>query len=473
MIPEWYHQNFEALKSTLQNQSRLYVALSAGVDSQVLIDWLHHFKKALPPIEALHVNHLLHGEYSYIWADFAKAKALAYGFEFTNFEVAVNPNDPKGVEAAGREARYLKMAHHMCENSALLVAHHQSDQAETLLFRLIRGAGVRGLGAMKSQVVLAFSDTVAQENYSNSSSNSRDQMVYVNIIRPFLNISKNGLIEAAQQRQLEWMDDYTNTNLLYARNQIRNGIFPEIARYFPHYEAGFAKSAQFLQEAQSLLDEIAASDAITAIDAGRLVLAAVQCLSDLRQNNILRYWLHQHHMTLNELQLAEIKKVFLSHGIAGKSVPPHSKFVLKDRQIRIHEAMLCMVPVKPEFIDRIAELEINQYITLSLTDLVDAGILSWQNSPEAPPLSWWLQQKLVLKSREGGERFDPIFRHKSQQVKKILQEINLPQWHREYMYYLENEHHEIVWMTHLGISKKIAQTHRSEGKKTGVIPCFI
>lgn len=469
MIPEWYYQNFEALKSTLQRQSRLYIALSAGVDSQVLIDWLHHFKKELPPIEALHVNHLLHGEYSYIWANFAKAKALAYGFEFTNFEVAVNANDPKGVEAAGREARYLKMAHHMCENSALLVAHHQSDQAETLLFRLIRGAGVRGLGAMKSQVSLAFSETAPNENHIYPV----EHPVYVNVIRPFLNISKSGLIQAAEQLQLKWMDDYTNTNLLYARNQIRNGIFPEIARYFPHYEASFAKSAQFLQEAQGLLDEIAASDAITAIDDGRLVLAAVQRLSDLRQNNILRYWLHLHHMTLNEAQLAEIKKVFLSHGVEGNVVPPHSKFVLQDRQIRIHESMLSIVPVRPDLISCVEALGISQYPTLSLQALVDAGILYWQDHADAPPLSWWLQQKLVLKFRQGGERFDPIYRDKSQRVKKILQEINVPQWQREQMYYLENEHHEIIWMDNLGLSKKVIQTHPSGLGESGVIPCLV
>ena len=423
MIPSWYPIIFDRYQLILNQYDHLYIGLSAGIDSNMLLHWLNTYRDQLPPITAIHVNHQWHGEDSVIWANFAKNSAKLYGFEFINYDVVIDI-DQKGAEACGREARYIKFAETMVENGLLVVAHHRSDQAETVMYRLLRGSGTLGLGGMRDITQLKFGDH------------------QLSVCRPFLSISKTELYKAGEIMNVPWMEDYTNHGTEEARNQIRNAIFPVVAQYFPHYEQTFARSAQLIQESDELLLEIAQEDYAQCIQQDnnvRFDLSQLTKLSPLRQRNVLRYWLKIHDIILEKRQFDEFLSMFLD-----KKPTSQSCFSLDNWQIRVFKNQLYLMP-NSNFVE--AKCHYN---------LVEA-----ENSP---PLSFWDNLELELVDREDGLSFHPMWRDKSQTLKKLLQEIELEPWLRTKVQILRDKKtQQIIWVQYLGLHHTYKDICQSKG----------
>jgi tRNA(Ile)-lysidine synthase len=159
----------------------------------------------------------------------------------------------------------------------LLLAQHRDDQAETLLFRLLRGAGVRGLAGMPASRPLGRG----------------------RLVRPLLQVSRAELEAYARAEGLSWVEDPSNADTQHARNFLRQTILPALQTRWPAASQSIARCAEHLAEAESLLSELARMDLATAEDAGPLAwlplpvltLAALQVLSPSRQRNALRHWL--------------------------------------------------------------------------------------------------------------------------------------------------------------------------------------
>ena len=411
MIPAWYTVVFNQHRDLLNRYDHLYIGLSAGIDSNMLLHWLHTYRESLPPITAIHVNHQWHGEDSFIWADFAKNSAQRYGIDFINYDVVIDI-DQKGAEACGREARYIKFAETMVKNGLLVVAHHRSDQAETLMYRLLRGSGTLGLGGMRAFTQLKFGEHE------------------LSVCRPFLSISKSELYQAGKSMNVPWMEDYTNHGTEEARNQIRNAIFPVVAQYFPHYEQTFARSAQLIQESDLLLSEIAQEDYANLYkdSAEYLDLSPLQALSELRQRNVLRYWLKLHDVILEKRQFDEFLSMFIA-----KKATSQSCFMMDDWEIRAYKNRLY-------FMRKTAGV-----------DMVDDDY-EWMVTENAPSLDFWGSFNLELVDREDGLVFHPVWRDRSQTLKKLLQEIELEPWLRSKVKILrDKDSGQIIWVQHLGL----------------------
>lgn len=424
MLPHWYFEIFNRYQSSLQSKNALYLALSAGVDSNTLLHWLSIFKEQLPPIYTIHVNHNWHGEYSHLWANFARKRAEYYGFEHFHYEVYFKDHDPKGLEAAGREARYLKFGETMQENSLLCVGHHRSDQAETLMQRLLRSSGVRGLGAMRDFNKVEFGPHT------------------IELFRPFLSISKKTLYETATKLELPWLEDYTNHEADdMERNIIRNNLFKTMEEEFPKYEAAFYQVTQFMQEADDLLQEVAQED-LDKISAPNpqyhapplIHLPSLQSLSSLRQKNALQAWIRPYNLIFTQRQLMEFFRVFIHQD------PTHqSMFKLESFGIFYFQDHLYLRSLSAE------------------KDPSWMPALQFKSAPQSPDQAFWDQKTLSLVKRQGGERFHPLHREKSQLLRKLLQEQNLPQWERDNCWLLiDQATQEILWVNHLGFSKALA-----------------
>src|SRR5690606_28097792 len=115
------------------------------------------------------------------------------------------------LERAAREARYQAFGQALGEGEVLLVAQHQDDQAETLLFRLVRGAGLSGLGAMLAYRALGQGT----------------------LVRPLLAIGRAELETYAREHQLEWIEDPSNASLEYSRNYLRHQVMPVLKQRWP------------------------------------------------------------------------------------------------------------------------------------------------------------------------------------------------------------------------------------------------
>ena len=137
-----------------------------------------------------------------------------------------------------RQARYAAFTQHLDSDDVLLMAQHQDDQAETLLFRLMRGTGVAGLRGIPRSRVLSSGQ----------------------VVRPLLGISQQKLLEYAQQHQLRWIEDPSNATDEFDRNYLRRQVIPMLRARWPHMQQSLERTAQHMREAQQLLDELAAED---------------------------------------------------------------------------------------------------------------------------------------------------------------------------------------------------------------------
>jgi tRNA(Ile)-lysidine synthase len=162
-------------------------------------------------------------------------------------------------------------------NEVLLTGQHRDDQAETLLFRLLRGAGVRGLSGMPRQRRLG-------KGY---------------LLRPLLDATRADLEAYAAEHQLSWIEDPSNLDQHFSRNYLRHQVLPVLTARWPQAIASMARSAGHMGEAQGLLGELAQIDLSQASTPGdfdwlglpSLELAPLEKLSDARQRNALSHWL--------------------------------------------------------------------------------------------------------------------------------------------------------------------------------------
>jgi tRNA(Ile)-lysidine synthase len=259
-----------------RNAAHWRIAFSGGLDSTVLLHLLAHLVKteSLPPLCAVHIHHGLQAAAD-AWPQHCQSICDALGVPLLIERVKVQPG--ASLERAARDARYAVFSSLTQANDVLLTGQHRDDQAETLLFRLLRGAGVRGLSGMPAQ------RPVGQGT----------------LIRPLLDISRAELEEYAQAHQLRWIEDPSNQDRQFSRNYLRHQVMPLLSARWPQAQASMARSAAHLREAQGLLDELAQIDlaqAATAHDYAwlglpSLELAPLAALSAARQRNAISHWL--------------------------------------------------------------------------------------------------------------------------------------------------------------------------------------
>lgn len=239
------------------------VALSGGVDSTVLLHVLAELRsRAGFSLAAAHVHHGLSPNADG-WLECCRASCDALGVIFHSFRVHVDRDDPAGVEAAARAARHGALAGVPCD--WLAFGHHQDDQAETVLFRLLRGSGVRGAGAM------AGIEPGAPGR-----------------LRPLLGVRRPDIVAHARAEGLRWVEDESNADECYSRNLLRHRIFPLLEDAFPGAVPALVRASALFREADTLLEELAAMDqaACGGWPADRESLLR---LSDGRVRNLLRW----------------------------------------------------------------------------------------------------------------------------------------------------------------------------------------
>ena len=220
---------------------RLCCAFSGGVDSVVLLDVLDTLRQRFGyTLEAAHVHHGLNPAADK-WQDFCADFCHRRGILLHAFRVEVSRDHPGGLEEAARIARHAVLSRVSCD--WLVLGHHRDDQAETVLFRLLRGAGVQGAAAMAA---IEPADAASGR------------------LRPLLEIARKEILAYAQEKELDWIDDISNTDLRFTRNELRHRILPAIETRFPAARLTLARAAVHFREAAGLLDELARIDAAAA-----------------------------------------------------------------------------------------------------------------------------------------------------------------------------------------------------------------
>lgn len=246
---------------------RLCVALSGGCDSVTLL----HLASGLglgDRLSAVHVHHGLSPNAD-AWADFCEAYCASLGVPLEVRRVRVAANTGSGLEAAARQARYAAFAEIPAD--CLLLAQHRGDQAETLLFNLLRGSGVTGAAGIPLERRLGR----------------------LRLLRPLLATPRAEIEAYARAEGLAWVDDESNADLGFSRNYLRHRALAGLGERFPGAEAALAQAAANFAEAQELLDDLAIEDWQAAADGDAARLAELRQLSLPRLKNLLRHRLRQ------------------------------------------------------------------------------------------------------------------------------------------------------------------------------------
>ncbi len=218
------------------------VGCSGGSDSMALLSFLaQNQEKYDIEVVAIHVDHSIR-ENSSDDADFVRAKAREMGVRFYKFRIdAPKIAKDRGIslESAAREGRYgvfealLKKG--LVDKIAL--AHQKSDQAETILMHLFRGAGMSGAKGME-----AIRDNV--------------------YIRPMLNTSKQEIYDWLSENRIDYVDDETNADNTYNRNFVRNVLMREVVKRWPNAIDAITSFAKSIAEDDEFINSMAHIDAV-------------------------------------------------------------------------------------------------------------------------------------------------------------------------------------------------------------------
>lgn len=250
-------------------------------------------------LSAVHVRHgLVAG--SEAWSDTCADLCTALDVPLAVCEVQVDRAHPGGLEAAAREARRAALLSRL-DGGVLALAHHRDDQAETILFRALRGTGVKGLAGMRDAV---------------------DVGVGGRIWRPLLDIPRSVLHAYAVRHGLCWVDDPSNADTTFSRNFLRNDILPQLDGRFAGASANLARLGRLAGEAEVLLEELADSDLDRLRLAGSTQMRRPPALglSSARLRNVWRRLLAQAGATMpEEGRLREAERQFREDGAASGS----------------------------------------------------------------------------------------------------------------------------------------------------------
>lgn len=214
--------------------SKLVVAVSGGVDSMVLLDLLRHLPpQSRPLLSVAHFNHQLR-EASEKEAQLVRHFCSKHNLPLVVKEWPVAAHPSTGIEEAARNARYEFLAEVLAqeEANAVVTAHHQGDQAETILMRLVRGSSLQGVTGIAP--VREFSGK--------------------QLIRPLLPFSKTALYTYAKKQFLPYMEDLSNQDPAFARNRIRRNVMPELEKINLKTEAHLAEFAVELKESLAIVE---------------------------------------------------------------------------------------------------------------------------------------------------------------------------------------------------------------------------
>ena len=204
---------------------RVAVGLSGGIDSVVLLHLLH----GLAPrfgyrLSATHVNHGLSPNAA-DWQKFCSSFCLGLGIPFKAMRVTVK-RQGRGLEAAAREARRAAMLELKVDFVAF--GHHLDDQAETVLFNLLRGTGLEGASGMPAIGRLGGKT----------------------LLRPLLEVSRAEIRAYAARHGLGWIEDESNADEALTRNFIRRSVGPLLETRFPRWRENFARAARHFAGAE-------------------------------------------------------------------------------------------------------------------------------------------------------------------------------------------------------------------------------
>lgn len=399
----------------------LLVACSGGIDSVVLVHLLHelHYDFSI-----LHCNFQLRGEESNRDQAFVVqlAEQLGVRSHVKTFDTDQAMKEwGKGVQETARILRYNWFGEqvdlHAANNKQplLLTAHHQDDQLETVVFNFFRGTGIAGLTGM----------------------NTKDGY----LVRPLLFASRNEIEAYAIDKKLSWVEDSSNKETFYARNQLRHDLFPMVEKTVPSFRQNLSSNIKRFQETEMLFNQQIASIQKRILEKREKGYAiAVNKIKHLVPLDTILYEIFSP-FGFTAAQTGELQKLFTAHTGSFIQSPTHR--VLKNRD------WLLIDPLR-EISSKVYVIEIDKSSisvgdkTISISMHENSSMLS-AAANEAWLDASKLEFPLLVRPWKNGDYFYPLGMKKKKKISKFLIDQKLSKTEKESQYVIESAK-KIIWV---------------------------
>ncbi len=396
---------FSRFLQSCADTRRFHVALSGGLDSSVLLHAMASLRDrgAGWNLSAIHVHHGLN-QHADDWVDFCQQICQQLNIPCEIIHVDATPVTGESPEATARQLRYQAIAERVYEGDAVLTAHHQDDQAETLLLQLMRGSGIPGLAAMPSKT--EFSKGL--------------------LLRPLLAFTRQQIRQYALQHNIDWVEDSSNEETHYDRNYMRHEVLPALLSRWPGTMTNLNRTAAHMADASSLLDDLGSQDLQTLRSADRSMidLNELKKLSPARQRNVLRFWLRD--LQLPVPSQAQMQQILMEVFAARVDSSPCIRW--PGVEVRRYREQLFAMPGMLAFSgDDIQAWDMTTALTIK-----GSGVLQVQPvQGRGISASLCGSKQLSIRFRQGGERIHLAGRGHQHDLKKLFQEAGIPPWVRE------------------------------------------
>ena len=369
------------------------------MDSMLL---LHLMSDLFPQkIRAIYIDHQLQS-LSADWGQFVSKQCTALNVPCIVEAVEVQEGN---LEHQARNARYQAYSKHLKPHEILVLAHHQQDQAETLMLRLLSGAGVHGLAAMKQVDV-------------------REQFT---IWRPLLDISREQIGQWAAQLDVQNIEDPTNLDTYYDRAWCRHELWPMLQKRYPKMQQALSRTSYLMQDADEILQEVLQQDLALCGSVTELDIKKLSQLSTARQRQLLSAWMKGQDTYRPSFEMVErlLHEVIESKSDAQAALHWNQFYYVRYQQklFRLSAAEYLAEKNESHISKQAIQLELGQKINL----------LSGQYLPETVEIGLsasLLGKELNLIVRQGGEKIHLYGRVGAWPLKKAIQEAQIFPWQR-------------------------------------------
>jgi tRNA(Ile)-lysidine synthase len=427
----------------LNRGQRVAVAVSGGADSVCL---LHLLVELAEPwnlaLSVLHVDHRLRATESRQDAEFVRALAARLGLPFHLCELDLSSRGGN-LEQDARNARLAFFHEQLRTGHADRVAlgHTRNDQAETVLFRFLRGSGTAGLSAIRP---------TTEEG----------------LVRPLIEIERNDIEGFLRERKIPWREDSSNSTTDFARNRIRHHLLPQLAATWnPAIVETLAHTAEFAQGEEAFWEqEIARLAALHLTRNGDSVLMRAESLAAMPLAAARRLARHAVHLAKGDLRgvdfrhIERILELAAAPGGAGRTQVPgldvRRSFDWLRFGVSLPRKPYTLIPLVPGITTvpgtgfAISLELIEKTETTGLTQNVyniEMGCLDWKR----------LAGSLQLRNWRFGDRYQPIGIPGAEKLKTLFQLQRIPAWDRGQWPVL-TDGASIVWTRRFGAAAALA-----------------
>ena len=380
-------------------------------------------------LTAVHVHHGL-SPHADQWAQFVARLCRRLDVSLVTRRVKVVRRG-RGLEAAAREARYAAFA--ALPVDAVALAHHLDDQAETVLLRLLRGAGVRGAGGMQAVAL------------------RRERSGTRRLLRPLLDVSREAIVAYARKHRLEWIEDESNQDIALTRNFVRTQVGPLLAQRFPRWREALVRAASHFRDAERLLGAGARA-------AGPVSVAGLRDANDAVARLMLREYLAAQGLCApSARRLGEMLRQIVTSG-------PDAKVEIKHdgKTLRVYRGELVVARESGEERPGMVRWEGERRLALPQF----GGELRFRRTKGVGIDPTRLAGcSVTVRGRSGGERLRTDARRPRRTLKNLFQEAGVPPWARERLPLLYCDD-VLVWVPGIGVASEF----RVQSTAIGVSP---